>query len=81
MMQPSNSSFYLPPQASTIAPSYDFLFNCLTGLLVFCLVLIMAAMVYFVWKYRYRGGEHKTTQGHQSQSQADLYEVPKHKKG
>jgi len=27
------------------------------------------------------GGEHKTTQGHQSQSQADLYEVPKHKKG
>jgi cytochrome c oxidase subunit 2 len=64
MMQPSNSSFYLPPQASTIAPGYDLLFNCLTGLLVFCFVLIMAAMVYFVWKYRYRGGEHKSVEIH-----------------
>lgn len=41
-----------------MAPGYDLLFNSLTALLVFCLVLIMGAMVYFVWKYRYRGGEH-----------------------
>jgi len=26
------------------------------------------------------GSEHKTSHGHQTQSQADLYEVPKHKK-
>ena len=41
-----------------MAPGYDLLFNSLTALLIFCLVLIMGAMVYFVWKYRYRGGAH-----------------------
>ena len=41
-----------------MAPAYDLLFNSLTALLVFCLVLVMGAMVYFVWKYRYRGGAH-----------------------
>ena len=61
MMQPS-TSFFLPPQASTLAPDYDLLFNSLTALLVFCLTLIMGAMVYFVWKYRYRGGEHKAVE-------------------
>jgi cytochrome c oxidase subunit 2 len=57
-MQPSTPSFYLPAQASTLAPGYDLLFNSLTALVGFCFVLIMAAMVYFVWKYRWRGGEH-----------------------
>jgi cytochrome c oxidase subunit 2 len=52
----------LPPQASTMAPGYDLLFNSLTALLVFCLVLIMSAMVYFVWKYRYRGGAHNVVE-------------------
>ncbi len=62
MMQPSTPSFYLPAQASSLAPDYDLLFNALTGLLIFCLVLIMGAMCYFVWKYRYRGGEHKAVE-------------------
>ena len=45
-----------------MAPGYDLLFNSLTALLVFCLVLIMGAMVYFVWKYRYRGGAHNAVE-------------------
>jgi cytochrome c oxidase subunit 2 len=64
MMQPSNSSFFLPPQASTFAPGYDLLFNALTALLIFCFTLIMAAMVYFVWKYRHRDGAQKAVEIH-----------------
>jgi cytochrome c oxidase subunit 2 len=62
MMDPSTSSFMLPPQASTLAPSYDLLFNSITALCVFCFVLIMGAMTYFVFKYRWRGGEHKVVE-------------------
>jgi cytochrome c oxidase subunit 2 len=62
MMDPSTSWFMLPPQASTLAPSYDLLFNSITALCVFCFVLIMGAMTFFVFKYRWRGGEHKAVE-------------------
>ncbi len=59
MMDPNSSSFMLPPQASTLAPSYDVLYYAVTYLCVFCFVLIMGAMTYFIFKYRYRGPGHK----------------------
>lgn len=62
MMDPNTPSFMLPPQASTLAPSYDLLYLSITYLCIFCFVLIMGAMTYFVYKYRYRGGEHKAVE-------------------
>jgi len=59
MMDPNTSSFWMPPQASTVAPGYDLIFAAVTYLCLFCFVLIMGAMTYFVWKYRYRGADHK----------------------
>jgi cytochrome c oxidase subunit 2 len=59
MMDPNTSSFWLPPQASTVAPGYDLIFAAVTYLCLFCFVLIMGAMTYFAWKYRYRGADHK----------------------
>ena len=58
-MDPNTSSFMLPPQASTLAPGYDLIYWAVTYLCLFCFVLIMGAMTYFVWKYRYRGADHK----------------------
>ena len=59
MMDPNTPSFMLPPQASTVAPGYDLIYLSVTYLCVFCFVLIMGAMTYFIWKYRYRGADHK----------------------
>ena len=38
--------------------AYDTLFLSLTALVTFCLVLIIGAGTYFVYRYRWRGGEH-----------------------
>lgn len=54
-----DSSILLPVQASTLAPEYDKLFYAITYLCLFCFVLIMGAGIYFVIKYRYRGGKHE----------------------
>ncbi|HPH26515.1 MAG TPA: cytochrome c oxidase subunit II [Pseudomonadota bacterium] len=62
MMQPTTTSMFFPPQASTLAPAYDTLFWSLSALLLVCFVLVISAGVYFVWKYRYRGGEHKVVE-------------------
>ena len=63
MMQPNTQvAFGLPPQASTLAGAYDTLFLSLTALVVFCLVLIVGAGTYFVYRYRWRGGEHNAVE-------------------
>lgn len=62
MMDPTKPSIMLPPQASTQAAGYDFLFYSLTALVVVCFIAIMGAGLYFVWKYRYRGGEHQAVE-------------------
>lgn len=55
-------SILLPVQASTLAPEYDKLFYAITYLIAFFFVLIIGAGIYFVVKYRYRGGKHEVVQ-------------------
>ena len=63
MIQPNTEVAYgLPAQASTLAGAYDTLFLSLTALCLFCLVLIAGAGIYFVVRYRYRGGEHQVVE-------------------
>lgn len=63
MMQPNTQvAFGLPAQASTLAGEHDTLFLSLTALVVFCLVLIIGAGTYFVYRYRWRGGEHQAVE-------------------
>ena len=51
------SSFWLPPQVSTVARSVDWLFNFILAVSVFFFVLIVVVMVFFVIRYRRREGQ------------------------
>lgn len=51
-----NVSFWFPEQASTFAAEIDWFFNMITLISVVFFVLIVGAMVYFIWKYRERPG-------------------------
>ncbi len=53
---PEKGSFWMPPQVSTVAQGVDWLFNLILAISVFFFVLIVAAMVLFVVKYRHREG-------------------------
>src|SRR5665213_104948 len=61
-----NYSFWLPEQASKVAPSMDALFNFILGINIFFSSLIMAGLIYFVIRYRHRGENraHDPTAGH-----------------
>ncbi len=50
-------TFWLPEQASTLAPGIDFAFMAITWLCYVFFVGIVIAMVYFCWKYRQRGND------------------------
>jgi len=49
-------SFYMPPQASTVAPDVDWLFNFILGITIFFCALIFTGMLVFGIKYRHRPG-------------------------
>lgn len=49
----SPATFWMPPQASTVAGGVDSLFYFIFWITVFFFVLILALMLYFVAKYRY----------------------------
>lgn len=51
----SNGTFWLPEQASTLAPMTDGLFYFIYWLCVFFFAIIIGAMGYFAWAYRYKG--------------------------
>ena len=51
----------MPTQASTFAESTDNLYLFITALDAFFFILIMAAMGYFMWKYRRRSKDQKTS--------------------
>ncbi len=51
------SSFWMPPQASTIAEPVDQIFAFVYWLNVVCFVLIVALMIFFAIKYRRAPGE------------------------
>ena len=54
------STFWLPRQSSTIAPQVDFAWNVVTLVSIFFFVLVVGAMLIFVWRYR-RRTEHDVT--------------------
>lgn len=47
-------TLWMPPQASSVAPVVDHIFYFILGVSIFFFVLIVAAMVYFIWRYRMR---------------------------
>jgi cytochrome c oxidase subunit 2 len=57
----STSSFWLPSQSSTVAGQVDTLFDFILWVSVLLFVLVTGATIYFVIKYRRRGGESRTT--------------------
>jgi cytochrome c oxidase subunit 2 len=52
---PESDSFWMPKEASTLAPQTDWLFYFIYWASVVSVVLIVAAMAYFVVKYRAKG--------------------------
>jgi len=52
----SGPGFWLPRQSSTTAPAVDYVFHAVTNISIFFFLLITAALLYFVWKYRARPG-------------------------
>lgn len=46
----------LPTQGSVLAPHWDSLYNFLVGLSIFFFVIVVGAMIYFIFKYRERPG-------------------------
>jgi len=54
------STFWLPRQSSTIAHQVDFAWNVVTLVSIFFFVLVVGAMLIFVWRYR-RRTEHDIT--------------------
>jgi len=54
---PTDGSFWMPPQVSTVAHSVDWLFNFILAISVFFFILITLVMVIFVLKYRRREGQ------------------------
>lgn len=51
-----NETFWFPKQASTFAKDIDSFFDFLLWLSIIFFVIIVAAMVYFTWKFRDRPG-------------------------
>lgn len=58
-----NADFWFPEQASTFAPQVDFLFNVILWISIIFFVLVVAAMVYFMIKYRQRPGYKGSPEG------------------
>jgi cytochrome c oxidase subunit 2 len=54
-------SWAMPTQASTFAESTDGLYFFIVALDVFFFVILMAAMAWFMWKYRRRSKDQKTS--------------------
>lgn len=50
-----NGTFWLPEAASTLAPMTDGLFHFIYWLCVLFFVIIVGAMGYFAWAFRYKG--------------------------
>ncbi len=50
----TDGGFWFPESASTVAPEVDWVFNWITWICIFFFVLIVGAMVYFMFKYRRR---------------------------
>ena len=60
------STLWLPPQESTTAPAIDSLFYFILYASVVLTVIVAAAMVYFVWKYRRKSRADRAVDVHES---------------
>jgi cytochrome c oxidase subunit 2 len=59
-------SFWLPEQASTLAPEIDSLFYFVTWVSVVLFVLVVGAMLYLAYRYRRRSPEDRPTLVHEN---------------
>lgn len=59
-------SLWLPPQSSTTAPEIDWLFNFILYASTVLTLLVLAAMVYFVWTYRRKSHADRPVDVHES---------------
>lgn len=55
-----DATFWMPPQASTIAADVDFVFYYIYWLCVFFFIVMMGATFGFAWKYRERSKDQRT---------------------
>ena len=53
----TTGTLFMPPGQSTMAPQVDALFNFILIVAAIFFVVVVAIMVYFVWRYRRRGKE------------------------
>lgn len=61
----SGASYWMPEDASTVAPAVDNVFNFIYYLCLFFFVLVTVLLVLFVMRYRHRRGQERTaTAGH-----------------
>lgn len=56
LLAQSSGSFWMPPQASTVAGSVDGLFNFILWITIFFFILNTGLVIFFVYKYRHRPG-------------------------
>ncbi|MGM0577292.1 MAG: cytochrome c oxidase subunit II [Myxococcota bacterium] len=61
LLASAEGSFWMPPQASNFAGDIDPLFYFILWLSIFFFVLLMGATAYFMWKYRQRSPDQKTS--------------------
>ncbi|MBN2328837.1 MAG: cytochrome c oxidase subunit II [Candidatus Omnitrophica bacterium] len=62
----SPGTFWMPPQASTLAPEVDWVFYLILWICIFFFVLIVALMTWFVLHYRKREGHAEEETAHHS---------------
>jgi cytochrome c oxidase subunit 2 len=51
----TTGTLFLPPGHSTIAGEVDALFNFILYASIFFFAIVVGGIIYFIWKYRYRG--------------------------
>lgn len=60
------NGLWMPPQESTTAPEIDALFDFIMNTSILLTLLVMAAVVYFLWKYRRRSHADRPVDVHES---------------
>jgi cytochrome c oxidase subunit 2 len=64
----NEGTFWLPPQASTVAPEIDGAFNFINLASLIMLVIVTVGLIYFAWKYRRRSHADRTVRVEESKA-------------
>ena len=69
----SGGSFWMPPQASTVAANTDALFYFIYYLCIIFFILVVGAMFYFVVKHRHKPGEKVVTSANKGNHALEVF--------